>query len=51
VAEHLLEIASKHLRTIAFVIALGLIAAAPPPTEAHAHGAAGSQPKATLMTR
>jgi hypothetical protein len=49
--KHLIEMGSKHLRTIAFVIALALIAAAPPPTEVHRGAAAGGQPSASLTIR
>jgi hypothetical protein len=50
-AKHFLKIGSRHLRTIAFVIAFGLIAAAPPPTETHRGGPAVAQPSASLTIR
>lgn len=41
----------KHLRTVAFLIALALIGAAPPPSEPHSGNMASAQPNASLTTR
>jgi hypothetical protein len=50
-AKHLQRIGSKHLRTIAFLVALALIGAAPPPTEVHAGGATPGQASKSLTMR
>jgi hypothetical protein len=49
--KELLATGSKHSRTIAFLVALALIAAAPPPTDVHAGGAASGQVSKSLTIR